>query len=101
MDLVFILSNYFIFVIILTITLYLCGENFNISLFISIIIGFLFLVLCKSPNNIEIENEDISYVFIYYSLIVISFISILFYSLFSSIGSLKCVNNKRFCNLSC
>lgn len=89
MDLNYILWMYLIIDIIILLILTQSGEDFTKSIFIAILIGFLFLLFAKPPNDLDMENDNISSISIYFAIILISFIIIMLYSILTSIGSLK------------
>lgn len=89
MDLNYILWMYLIIDIIILLILTQSGEDFTKSIFIAILIGFLFLLFAKPPNDLDMENDNISSISIYFAIILISFIIIMLYSILTSVGSLK------------
>lgn len=50
------------------------------SLFLALVISFAFLLLAKLPNDVSLEVDNISAVFIYFAIVTISIISILIYA---------------------
>lgn len=69
----------FIFIIILLVLLKNDKELVH-SIFLAMVISLFFLFITKPPNDVSLEVDNISCVFIYFTIIFISFISILLYS---------------------
>lgn len=55
------------------------GGEFGHALFLALIISFAFLLFAKQPNDVNMESDNISCVFIYYAIIFINIIAILIY----------------------
>lgn len=56
------------------------GSVFIHSLFFALVISLFFLLIAKPPNDINLETDNISCVFIYFAIFLISFFSILLYA---------------------
>lgn len=68
--------------IFITILLVLLRNNkeFSHSLFFALVISFAFLLFAKPPNDVDMETDNISCVFIYFALVFISVIAVLIYA---------------------
>lgn len=68
--------------IFITILLVLLRNNkeFSHSLFFALVISFAFLLFAKPPNDVDMETDNISAVFIYFALVFISVIAVLIYA---------------------
>jgi len=91
MDLNYILWMYLIIDIIILLILTQSGEEFTTSLFIALLFGFLFLLFAKPPNDLDMENDNISSISIYFAIVLISFLVIMLYAILTSIRSLKMI----------
>lgn len=68
-----------IFVTILLVLLR-SDKEFSHSLFFALVISIAFLLIAKPPIDVNIEDDDISCVFIYFAIVFISVIALLLYS---------------------
>ena len=76
MQLDYILWLYILIFITILLVLIRNNKEFSHSLFFSLVISFAFLLFAKPPNDIDIEIENISCVFIYFAIVFISVISV-------------------------
>lgn len=55
-------------------------KEFIHSLFLALVSSLVFLLIAKAPNDVSIEVDNISCVFIYFAIVFISVAAILLYS---------------------
>lgn len=89
MNLNYILSMYFIVVIVIFLVLIRSDKEFTNAFFFSILIGFIFLIITKPPNQLNMHEDDISAISIYFAVVFISFFTILIYSVVMSIKNMN------------
>lgn len=70
-------------------------KEFSHSLFFALVISFAFLLFAKPPNDVSMESDNISAVFIYFAIVFISIISILIYAGIMAYKNLSKVNNEK------
>lgn len=80
MKLDYILWLYILIFFAILIPLVRNDKEFIHSLFLSLVFSLIFLLIAKPPNDINIEIDNISCVFIYFAIVFISVASILIYS---------------------
>jgi len=88
MRLDYVLWLYIIIVVVILLILVRNDKDFMNSLFFSLVIGLIFLIIVKPPNELNMENDNISCISIYFAIVFITFIIILIYSIITSFGNL-------------
>jgi hypothetical protein len=71
---------YLLIVIAILLVLLRNQKNFAHSLIFSLVIGLLFLLIAKSPNDVDTDEDDISCIAIYFTIIFLSAIVIIIYA---------------------
>lgn len=94
MELQYFLITYVLLFIFIFFTLLYLGCDILSTLIFVIILMFLYILLLSPPGDNNVENENISYVAIYYFIILISFLAILFYSTYKA-----CIDVNKSINL--
>lgn len=80
MRLEYVLWIYVLIFISIFLGLIRCDKEPLNSLFLAMIIGLIYLFIVKLPNDVSLETDNISAVFIYFAIVTISFIAIIIYS---------------------
>ena len=80
MNLDYVLWIYLLIFITIFLTLMRNDKKIEHSIFLALVICLIFLFLVKLPTEVSLENDNISSVFIYFSIVTISIIAILVYS---------------------
>lgn len=89
MDLEYILWMYFIVLIVLILILAKSGFFIPEVFMFSLIVSTFLLILVKPPNEVNINDCNLSSIFIYYAIILISTIAIFIYSGIKSYYGMK------------
>jgi predicted PurR-regulated permease PerM len=80
MKLDYILWMYILIFIVILLVLLRNDKELIHSIFLALVISLIFLFITKPPNDVSLEVDNISCVFIYFTIVFISFCSILLYS---------------------
>lgn len=80
MNLDYILWIYILIFVVIILVLVKNGKSFLHSVFLALVISLIFLFIAKPPNDISLEDDNLSCVFIYFAIVFISVISVLLYS---------------------
>ena len=71
---------YILIIVVILLVLVKTGSSFVHALMFALVIGLLFLLITKPPNDIDTDVDDMSCVAIYFAIIFLSTVSILIYS---------------------
>jgi hypothetical protein len=80
MNLSYILSLYLIIFVMVLLFLIRRESELLHSVFFALVISLIFILITKPPNDVSLETDNISCVFIYFAIVFISIISVLIYS---------------------
>jgi len=86
---------YILIVISIVLVLIINDKEVIHSIIFTLVIGLLFLLITKPPNDVDIDTDDISSVCIYFAIFFISIISIILYSGIMAYTSLDKVKLKN------
>ena len=71
---------YILIVIAILLVLLRSGSSFIHSLIFALVIGFIFLLIAKPPNDVDTDTDDMSCIAIYFAILFLSTVAILLYS---------------------
>jgi membrane-bound ClpP family serine protease len=84
MDLSSVLWIYIILIFVIFVVLYKNTFHFIEAFVISLVIGLFFIVIVYPPQELDMENENLSCSALYIFIIVITFLIILIYAIYSA-----------------
>lgn len=80
MNLDYILWMYILIFVAILLILLRNDKTLLHSIFFALVISLIFLFIAKPPNDVNLEVDNISCVFIYFAIVFISVIAVLLYS---------------------
>lgn len=95
MNLDYILWMYIIIFVIILLGLLRNDKELLHSVFFALVISLIFLFISKPPNDVNLETDNLSCVFIYFAIVFISVIAVLIYS---GVMAYKNLDRKYFYN---